>query len=195
MASVYGIVKNHGGYIDVNSQLGEGTTITVLFPRSEKIIKSKTHLQKGVLKTGSGTILVVDDEEEMLNVVTDMLHIMGYEVLSAKSGIDAIALYCEKKNEIDLVVLDIIMPDMDGKKTFAKLKEIDKNVKVLFQTGFSLDQTKGAEFSKESCGVIMKPFSISDLSKKIKTALNSSQDIGIRSANPDFLDTRHNTTA
>ena len=177
MASAYGIVKNHGGYIHVKSQLEEGTTITLMFPRSDKKIKVNTQSQPGILKKGSGTILVVDDEEELLKVVTEMLRIMGYDVLSAKSGSDAVALYNEKNKEIDLVVLDIIMPDMDGIETFRRLKEIDKNVKVLFQSGFRLDQTKGAKYAKESCGSIRKPFSIADLSEKIKMALNPSEDI------------------
>ncbi len=176
MASVYGIVKNHGGYIHVKSQLGKGATITMLFPCSEKKSSDNECLRKDVLKTGSGTILVVDDEEEMLNVATDMLRTVGYKVLPAKNGREAIALYREKKEEIDLVVLDMIMPDMDGKKTFAKLKEININVKVLVQTGYILDSKKEEDFFEECCGVITKPFSIAKLSERIEMALNPSRN-------------------
>ena len=136
------------------------------------------------LETGSGTVLVVDDEEDILTVVAEMLQVMGFDVLTAGGGRDAVALFRKKKNEIDLVVLDMIMPEMDGQETFIKLKEIHKGVKVLFQTGYSLDGIKGLAVDGGCAGVIQKPFTIDVLSRKIKSALNSAREIQVKKRMP-----------
>jgi signal transduction histidine kinase/CheY-like chemotaxis protein len=180
MAAAYGIVKNHGGYIHVISEVGGGTTIIILLPRSEKIVEADESPSAETLETGSGTILVVDDEEDILEVVSEMLHVMGYDVIKATGGRDGVALFREKKSEIDLVLLDMIMPDLDGRETFIKLKEISEDVKVLFQTGYSLNKIKGLDADEGCVGVIQKPFTIDALSERIKSALNSSRIIQLR---------------
>lgn len=173
MAAAYGIVKNHGGHIDVQSELQHGTTVVLLFPRSNKNFKACSTPPHNQFERGSGTILVIDDEEVMLGVVTQMIQVLGYDALTAKSGSEAVSIYREKKNVIDLVLLDMIMPDMDGAETFARLKEIDQDIKVLFNTGQNIVKTETKVFPEGGVGGIKKPFTLDALSKEIKAAVNS----------------------
>lgn len=172
MASVYGIIKNHDGYIQVTSKPKEGTTVTIFLPRSGKASLSGAKNSEEQLAKGSGTILFVDDEESVLEVTRQMLEVMGYDVLIADSGEKAIELYKDYRHTIDLVLLDIIMPNMGGEETFIKLKEIDPKINVLVATGYSLDQ-KADALRKLGCkGFIQKPFQMSALSLKVKELIN-----------------------
>ena len=166
MASVYGIVKAHGGYIDVESEKGQGTTFSLYFPTSERrakgAVKSTKHLTKG-----TGTILLVDDEHMVLGVSVKMLEKLGYAVLEAKGGKEAIDIYEAHKNEIDLVILDMIMPGMGGGETYDRMKEINPDVRVLLSSGYSIDG-EATEILKRGChGFIQKPFKMEELLGKV----------------------------
>ncbi len=113
LASVYGIIKNHGGIIDVKSRQGEGTTFTVYLPASEKKSEQETRERSEIVK-GSGTVLLVDDEEMIVEVGAEMIRAIGYDVITASQGHQAIDIYMEKGAEIDVVLLDMIMPTMGG---------------------------------------------------------------------------------
>ena len=138
MASAYGIIKGHGGYIDVDSEKGKGTTFSIYLPAIEKVIEEKKVLSDELVK-GKGTVLLVDDEEMVLEVGEELLTHLGYEVLLAENGQEALELYKKNQNEIDLVLLDMVMPVMGGGETFDRMKEIDTNVKVLLSSGYSLE--------------------------------------------------------
>jgi two-component system cell cycle sensor histidine kinase/response regulator CckA len=172
LASVYGIIEAHGGYIDVNSRKGHGTTFSIYLPASpeNQHIKEDKKLPKKLLK-GQETILLVDDEEMILDVGKEFLTLLGYRVLGAGSGKDAIGLYREKKDKIDMVLLDMIMPDMGGGETYDRLKEINPEIKVLLASGYSLDG--GAkEIVERGCdGFIQKPFNMEELSRRIREVL------------------------
>jgi signal transduction histidine kinase/CheY-like chemotaxis protein len=171
LASVYGIVKSHGGYIDVQSQKGKGTTFRIYLPASaEKAIEEKKTASK-ILK-GTETILLVDDEEQILDVAKMMLKQLGYRVLTAKSGHDAVACLMENIKRIDLVILDMVMPDMSGSETFDRLKEAMPKLKVLLSSGYSIDG-RATEILKRGCdGFIQKPFDLMSLSGKIREILD-----------------------
>jgi len=165
LATVYGIVKNHKGYINVYSESGEGTNFTIYFPITKKEIEDGK--KEPVPLKGEGTILIVDDEESVRKMTDDMLVSLGYQVYSAKNGQEAIQIFEKSKNEIDLVLLDMIMPDMDGKKTFNKLKKIKPDVKVLLSSGFS-KEGKAEEIIKDGVkGFIQKPYKMIELSNAI----------------------------
>ncbi len=173
MASVYGIVKNHDGYIHIDSEPGKGTTVILFFPCSGKPSLIDAKGSAGRIAKGTGTILFVDDEAAVLEVTRQMVELMGYEVLTASSGEEAVEVYKDHRHHIDLVLLDIIMPDMGGEETFARLKEIDPALKVLVATGYSLDQ-KADELRELGCkGFIQKPFQMSALSVKIKELIRA----------------------
>jgi len=171
LASVYGIVKGHGGFIDVDSKKGQGTSFSIYLPASDKLIPKALDVSDQIIR-GSETILLVDDEEIVLDVGVQMLKKLGYTVLEAKSGKEANDVYKEKIDKIDLVLLDMIMPDMSGGETYDKLKEINPEVKVLLSSGYSING-QATEIMNRGCdGFIQKPFNMEKLSKKIKEILN-----------------------
>ncbi len=174
LASVYGIIKNHGGFINVDSEKGKGTKFKVYLPASEKNVENKKELSAGVQK-GSGTVLLVDDEEVIVDVGREILKSMGYNVVIARSGKEAIEIF-DKAHYLtsvpDLIILDMIMPEMGGGETYDKLKEINPQVKVLLSSGYSIDG-QATEILKRGCdGFIQKPFNISELSQSIKRVLH-----------------------
>jgi PAS domain S-box-containing protein len=170
LASVYGIIKGHGGYINVASEPGQGTTFSIYLPASDKHpdIHEEPDLQ---IETSSGTILMVDDEEIILNMGSKILERLGYRVLPANSGKKALEVYEAEKDGIDLIILDMIMPGMGGGETFDRIRAIDPHAKVLLSSGYSLDG-EATDILKRGCnGFIQKPFKFKDLSLRIKVIL------------------------
>jgi CheY-like chemotaxis protein len=163
-------VKGHGGYIDVESQKGHGTTFSIFLPASSrKIHKSIEPSSQPV--NGTGTILLVDDEEMVLGVGVKMLENLGYTVLEAKGGREAVEVYNENKADVDMVILDMIMPEMGGGEAYDKMKEINSNVKVLLSSGYSLDG-QASEILRRGCDAfIQKPFTVKELSGRISDIL------------------------
>jgi CheY-like chemotaxis protein len=171
LASAYGTIKGHGGYIDVSSEKNNGTTFSIYLPATEDKVKGEKE-QPGQLKKGHGRILFVDDEDIILNVGEKMLIKMGYDALSANNGQKALDLYRENQGKIDLVLLDMVMPDMGGGETYDRLKEINPDIKVLLASGYSIEG-QATEIINRGCnGFIQKPFNMSDLSQKIRAVLD-----------------------
>jgi CheY-like chemotaxis protein len=171
LASAYGIIRNHNGAIHVTSSPGQGAAFTILLPAVEHEAESDiTPAQEIAL--GTETILLVDDEEMILAVATDLLETLGYRVITAKGGLSALSVYADRGKEIDLVLLDLIMPDQSGKETFAQLKAMDPRVRVLLSSGYSLDDEAAAILQKGCKGFIQKPFDLEHLSNKIREVLN-----------------------
>ncbi|UCH06091.1 MAG: response regulator [Deltaproteobacteria bacterium] len=171
LASAYGIVKNHGGYINVASEKGEGTTFTVYLPvTEEKVMREKKPTER--LMKGEETILLVDDEAMILDVGKQMLEKMGYKVIMADSGKTALDIYRKKRDDISLVILDIIMPEMGGGETYDKMKKVNPDTRVLLSSGYSIDG-EATEILKRGCnGFIQKPFSVASLSLKLREILD-----------------------
>ncbi|MBW2199256.1 MAG: PAS domain-containing protein [Deltaproteobacteria bacterium] len=170
LASVYGIVKGHSGYIDVESEEGNGTAFSIYLPASAKKVAKTTEVVKHILP-GKGTILFVDDEEMVLNVGSKILKKLGFDVLEAISGKEAVEVYTENKDRIDMVLLDMIMPKMSGDAVYDKMKEIDPNVKVLLSSGYSLEGLATYILNRGCDGFIQKPFTLNELSEKIAEIL------------------------
>jgi two-component system cell cycle sensor histidine kinase/response regulator CckA len=171
LASVYGIIKNHGGFIQVHSEKGRGTTFYIYLPASLKEIPEEKKLPESILE-GTETILLVDDEDFIIDVGEKLLYKMGYKVLTARSGKEALEIYEKNKNGIDIVILDMIMPDMGGGETFDHLKAINSRIKVLLSSGYSLDG-QAAEILERGCsGFIQKPFHARALAQKIRLILD-----------------------
>jgi PAS domain S-box-containing protein len=170
LASAYGVLKNHGGLINVYSEKGKGTTFTIYFPASEKTWIEEKIITNQVLG-GSETILLVDDQDAVLKVGEVLLQKLGYIVYSAKSGEEALILYEQDKDKIDLVILDMVMPIMGGEETYAGLKKINPQVRVILSSGYSLNGQAVGIMNKGCNGFIQKPFNIGELSKKIREVL------------------------
>lgn len=177
LASVYGIVDAHGGSIDVASTEGQGTTFTVTLPASARQPPALAPETRPIA-TGEGTILLVDDEPRVLEVGAQMLKRLGYHVISAGSGAEALKLYAARGDDVDLVMLDMVMPGMSGSQVFDGLKALNPDVDVLLSTGYSLDE-RNAEGLTEGCrGYVLKPYSLSELSVKIREILGAGKDRG-----------------
>jgi PAS domain S-box-containing protein len=173
LASVYGIIKSHGGYINVYSEKDQGTTFTIYLPASGKKILQATSKPVPTVLKGAGTILLIDDEQMIIKVGEELLEELGYNVLTAESGPDALKLYAKNADKIDLVIMDMIMPGMGGGETFDRLKQIKPNIKVLLSSGYSING-QASEILKRGCdGFIQKPFNINQLSEKIQEIIAS----------------------
>ena len=170
LASAYGIIKNHGGIITVHSEKGQGSTFNIYLPASTRAIS----VEKGAcgdLVKGVGTILLVDDEEMILEVGGPLLQELGYEVLTARSGEEAIEVYQSNMDRIEVVVVDMIMPQMSGGETFDHLKAINPEVKVLLSSGYSING-QAQEILNRGCeGFIQKPFNLMELSQMLRALL------------------------
>ena len=166
LASAYGIIQNHDGIITAESAKGKGATFQIYLPASDKPVVDELQDNQNIL-AGSGTILLVDDEEMIIDVGARILQKLGYEVLTARHGKEAIEVYQQNRQKVAMVILDMIMPEMGGGETYDRLKEMDPNVKVLLSSGYSLDG-QATEILKRGCdGFIQKPFSIKGLSEKL----------------------------
>lgn len=172
LASAYGIIKAHAGYIEVESASGQGTTFTIYLPISERTVHQVVK-HSGKIKFGQGTILVVDDEDMILTIGTEMIGRMGYKTLSTSSGDEAISRYRENPDGIDLVILDLIMPGVSGSETFEMLREMDPDVKVLLASGYSMDSQAMVLMDQGCNGFIQKPYNLEDLSLKIDAIMSS----------------------
>jgi len=173
LASAYGIIKNHGGIINVYSEKGSGATFEIFLLASEKqvIIEEKPAAK---ILMGTQTILLVDDEDMILDVGEEMLRKLGYTVMLAKSGNEAIKVYKKHKDEIDLIILDMIMPDISGSEAYDIMKEINPKIKVLLSSGYSVNG-EAKEILERGCdGFIQKPFNLTTLSRKIGEILDLS---------------------
>jgi len=173
LASVYGVIKNHGGYINVYSEIDQGTTFSIYLPASRKKIQKEIEKTVPTLAMGTGTILLIDDEEMIIKVGQELLQELGYEVLSARSGQEAIELYQKNADKIDLVIMDMIMPGMGGGETFDRLKKINRNIKVLLSSGYSINGQASKILERGCDGFIQKPFNLIQLSDKISQIIGS----------------------
>ena len=171
MPSAYGIIKGHGGYIDVDSEKGKGATFNIYLPAIEKMIEQKNVLSDELVK-GNGTILLVDDEEMVLEAGKELLDHLGYEVLLAENGREALELYKKNLDKIDLVLLDMVMPVMGGGEAFDRIKEINTNVKVLLSSGYSLEGEAKEILNRGCDAFIQKPFKLEQLSQKLREVLD-----------------------
>ena len=171
LASAYGITKNHNGVISVTSEKGVGTTFTIYLPASEKRVTEEKELAQKILM-GKETILIVDDEDMIVKVGEAILTTLGYKVMTARSGEKALEVYEENKKKIDMVILDMVMPTMNGGEVYDRLKEIAPGIKVLLSSGYSIDG-HATEILERGCdGFIQKPFNMEKLSRKIREILD-----------------------
>ncbi len=172
LASAYGIVKAHGGYIDVRSEMGIGTTFTIYLMTSEnKAVEFEKKPEKIV--KGQGKILLVDDEEIVTRVGAEMLQRAGYSVISATSGQEALEIYRENHGDIALVILDMIMPDLGGGELFDLIKKINPGARVLLSSGYSLNGQASEIMARGCDGFIQKPFNLEQVTRKINDLVSS----------------------
>ena len=170
MAAVYGIVKNHGGWISVESQLGKGTVVRIYLPavvdKPKEMKKPKTELARG-----TGTILIVEDEEQVMDVTRTILKRLGYHVLTARTGMEGVNIGRSYDGDIDLAIIDIYLSDMRGDVIYKLLMKARNNLKVIICSAYTFDDSAQKILNAGAQTFIQKPFRLATLSEKVKNVL------------------------
>ena len=171
LAMVYGIIKQNNGFINVYSELGQGTTFRVYLPLAE----AEAPLQAGGRERPAGgdeTVLIVEDETEILNIARRVLEQAGYSVLSTERPAEALRLAKEHQGAIHLIITDVIMPEINGKDLRDKVVTLRPGVKVLFMSGYTADIIAHQGMLEEGVMVLQKPFSVNELATRVREALD-----------------------
>ena len=175
LSMVFGIVKNHGGCVDVRSEAGAGSVFRVYLPESPEGAMKEKEGAAQALPRGRGKILLVDDQESVREVAKDMLEALGYEVITAADGLEGISRYRDLWREIDLVVLDMVMPNLSGGDCFRRMKEINPKARVVLSSGYSMDGTIQNVMNEGILAFIQKPYRLEELSRVVGTAVGTYQ--------------------
>lgn len=170
LATVYGIVTQNNGFITVNSKPGHGTSFTVFFPRFRETVEEEQPPTE-VHTLGSGTVLLVEDEEMLLWISSQMLENLGYEVITAATPKEAISICEQQGSSIDLLLTDVVMPEMNGKEMVEKIKVSLPELPVLFMSGYPADIVAQRGILKEDMNFIKKPLMMNQLREKIQSIL------------------------
>ncbi len=176
LASVYGVVHNHGGSIQMESALGQGTTFTLFFPAAKTTVEeSPPNSKSKSALSGSGKILLVEDEILIQKYCREMIKSLGFDVVAADNGDEAVRIYKEQRTDIDLVILDMIMPGMDGFSVFNALQQINPDVKVIITSGYTVDRRMNQILCGGPHGYLKKPYTLNDLASTINEVKASAQ--------------------
>jgi PAS domain S-box-containing protein len=176
LSMVFGMVKSHGGHISCYSEVGVGTTFRIYFPVAELDLPTAVADTMEMAAGGTETLLLVDDEEPVRTLGAEMLELAGYTVLTAASGREALETYGQHKNEISLVILDLVMPEMGGKRCLGELLGIDPEAKVLIASGFSAEGPTKNALESGATGFIGKPFDLKRILLAVRKSLDSSTE-------------------
>lgn len=174
LSMVYGILNQHGGMVELESEPGSGTTCTIYLPRSEETTHTKAPSFERDQPGGAETILVAEDEAALLDLLRTLLERKGYRVLTAVCGKQALEVFGEHQRDIDLVILDVLMPGLGGKKVFEGIRDTGSNVPVLFSTGFAHSSLDPEFLAKSGARVVRKPYAPNTLLEIVRDALDQS---------------------
>ena len=172
LATVYGIVKQHSGHITCYSELGMGTTFKIYFPAIEQAEDAETRTNDGPIRGGTETILLVDDDDEIKDLGATLLNSFGYAVVRAGNGKEALEIYQRDRESISLVILDLIMPVMDGRQCLAEILRIDPHAKVIIASGYSEGGPANGVMAARAKGFVQKPYSMRELLTTIREILD-----------------------
>ena len=175
LASAFGIIQNHDGIIDFKSEPGKGTTFYICLPASDKPVVVEEPISE-MPQRGHETILVVDDEIYILKAFKSMLTKIGYKIVTARSGNEALEILRKGRIPIDLVILDMIMPEMNGLETYERMKQFNKNIKVVLSSGYSYEDIAEEILEKGCADFIQKPLDLFQVSEKIREILSRDCD-------------------
>lgn len=176
MAAVLGIIRGHHGAIKTYSEKGKGTTFKILLPAtSSPESRSAALLHDGESLKGSGTVLLVDDEETIRALGKDMLQFLGYCPLTAVDGRESLEIFRQNRDDIQCVILDLTMPHLDGEQTFRELRRIKPDVRVLMSSGYNEQEVTQKFLGKGLAGFIQKPYKVTELGRKLLEVIASEQ--------------------
>jgi two-component system, cell cycle sensor histidine kinase and response regulator CckA len=173
LATVYGIIKQNGAVINVFSESGRGTTFKIYIPRSREKEETQEESEDIQIARGAGTVVLVEDDEMVRKMTTEMLEALGYTVTASENALEALS-FCESgKTQIDLVITDVVMPGMSGKELRDKLKTVNPEIKVLFMSGYTSNVIVHHGALEEGVHFVQKPFSMHELARKAREAIMS----------------------
>ena len=172
LSIVYGIVKQHDGYIDCESEADKGTTFTIRLPLIERRAEESGQAKHEVLKGGSETVLVTEDDTAVRRLTNTMLEELGYTVLLASDGEEAVELFKKNADRIDLLLFDVIMPKQNGMQAYEAIRDMRPDIGILFTSGYTADVISSRGLLDEGMHFIAKPFSLKSLSKKVREVLD-----------------------
>jgi two-component system, cell cycle sensor histidine kinase and response regulator CckA len=171
LATVYGIVKQHGGFINAYSEPGKGTTFKIYIPRFIDEEKEEKVLEEAPLQFCSGTVLLVEDDDMVRRMATALLEKIGYTVVTVESPLEALTIFEKEDTSIDLLITDVVMPQMSGKELTDKIQKIKPGLKVLFMSGYTENVIVHHGVLKEGVHFIAKPFRINDFAQKVRETM------------------------
>jgi CheY-like chemotaxis protein len=176
LAAVLGIVRGHRGAIKVYSELGKGTTFKVLLPVSQRAeLREQTSAVRGIYE-GKGTVLLVDDDESVRAVGRKMLERIGFTVVTAADGSEAIARFRERVDDIICAIVDLTMPHVDGAETFRELRRMRPGVRVILSSGYNEQDVTQRFVGKGLAGFIQKPYQLNTLVAVLKEVLEKTRE-------------------
>ena len=175
LSMVYGLVKQHDGYVEIESDLGIGTEVRIYLPRTEAPTPVSAREEAGErLRGGSETVLVVEDDEGLRRSATRGLERFGFRVLTAADGEEGLAVFLEHRADIDLIFSDVVMPEVGGEEMWRRIQEAGGSPKILFTSGYSAADFRSGEFLDSSLPLLPKPWSVDELIRSVRHALDHS---------------------
>jgi two-component system cell cycle sensor histidine kinase/response regulator CckA len=173
LATVYGIVRQHGGFLNVYSELHKGTTFRAYFPASEEVLTPREKVEDtGPVRGGSETILVAEDHEGLSQLALETLTALGYQVMLASDGEQAVSDFAANRHRISLVVLDVVLPKLSGPEIYERIREYRPDMPVIFATGYSPEIAQLQKAQREGLPILQKPYSPRDLARKVRETLD-----------------------
>jgi signal transduction histidine kinase len=173
LALAYGIIKQHEGTIEVYSEIGHGTTFKIYLPAQENAVEEKVHEAEPVLRGGAETILVAEDEESLQRLLKGMLTKLGYKVILTGDGESAVEAYASHRDQIDLVLLDMVMPQMGGREAYERMRSLGNDVPAIFMSGYSAEIAESRFVLETGAAFIQKPYGIAALGHKVRETLDA----------------------
>jgi signal transduction histidine kinase len=173
LAMVYGIIKQHNGYINLYSEPGKGTTFKLYLPLIESKPEDKQHEVSPLAKTGTETILICEDDLHVRGLMKEILEKAGYEIIEAGDGEDSISIFNQHKDRLHLLILDVVMPKKNGKEVYDEIKKAKPDIKVIFVSGYSADIIHKKGIMEEGMEFISKPISPGDFLAKVRDVLDT----------------------
>ena len=172
LATVYGIVKQHDGLLDVSSEPGLGSTFSVYLPLASGDVTDEDKQTPEPLASGTETILLAEDEEVVRDLATEVLERVGYTVIVARDGEEAVALFQQHADEVALAILDVVMPRMSGRAACEKMRALKPGIPIVFSSGYSFAALGGDFLERTKAEAIAKPYAPRDLLKKVREVLD-----------------------
>ena len=173
LATVYGIVRQHGGFLNVYSEVGKGTTFRCYFPASTEVAAPRDKIDDaGPIRGGTETILIAEDHEGLSQLALETLTRLGYQVMLATDGEQAVSDFCANPDRIALAVLDVVLPKLSGPEVYTRIRELRPDLPVIFATGYSPEIAQLQKVQQEGLPVLQKPYSPRDLARRVRETLD-----------------------